>query len=215
MSKRFAIILALCVVLFGGFLIFAKKDANAPTSNAQPTNHTIGEGKSGVVLVEYGDFQCSACYVYEPVLQEIRTTYKEQITFQFRHFPLIDLHPNAMIASRAAEAADTQGKFWEMHDKLFENQDPNGKTGWVAEKDPTNTFIGFAKELGLDVEKFKTDLKSSAVNDRIQADIREGKAFGFTGTPSFTLDGKAIEKPADLDGFKKLIDEAIKAKTSQ
>lgn len=214
MSRRFAIILALCVVVFGGFLLFAKKDANAPTNGSvQPTNHTIGEGKSGVVLVEYGDFQCSACYAYEPVMKEIRSIYKEQISFQFRHFPLVQIHKNALVASRAAEAAALQGKFWEMHDKLYETQDPNGQTGWVAANDSTNMLADFAKELGLDVEKFKTDLKSSAVNDKIQADIREGQSLGFSGTPSFVLDGKAIEKPSDLEGFKKVIDEAIKAKS--
>lgn len=215
MSKRFAIILATCVVVFGGFLIFAKKDADAPTSNTQPTNHTIGEGKSGVVLVEYGDFQCPACYAYEPVMKEIRNIYKGQITFQFRNFPLVQIHKNALLASRAAEAADLQSKFWEMHDKLYETQDPSGKSGWVAVGDPTSIFVNYAKELGLDEEKFKTDLKSSTVNDKIQADIREAQKFGFSGTPSFTLDGKVLEKPSDLESFKKVIDDAIKAKTGQ
>ncbi len=218
MSKRFAFILVISVILFSGFLIFGKKDTNTPnnSSSSRPTNHTKGQGKSGVVLVEYGDFQCSACYAYEPVIKEIFSTYNEQITFQFRNFPLVQIHKNALVASRAAEAAALQGKFWEMHDKLYETQDPSGKTGWVVADDPVSYFAEIAAKLGMNVEKFKTDLKSSAVNDSIQADIKEGQALDFSGTPSFVLDGKRIEKnPADLQAFKKLIEDTIKAKTGQ
>ncbi|MBI1857224.1 thioredoxin domain-containing protein [Candidatus Saccharibacteria bacterium] len=218
MSKRFAFILVISVILFSGFLIFGKKDTNTPnnSSSSRPTSHTKGQGKSGVVLVEYGDFQCSACYAYEPVIKEIFSTYNEQITFQFRNFPLVQIHKNALVASRAAEAAALQGKFWEMHDKLYETQDPSGKTGWVVADDPVSYFAEIAAKLGMNVEKFKTDLKSSAVNDSIQADIKEGQALDFSGTPSFVLDGKRIEKnPADLQAFKKLIEDTIKAKTGQ
>jgi protein-disulfide isomerase len=218
-SKRFALILAILVILFGGFLIFGKKDANAPSgssSGTKPSNHVIGGGKSGVVLAEYGDFQCPACYAYEPTVQQLREKYKDQITFQFRHFPLIQIHKNAMAASRAAEAAGLQGKFWEMHDKLYETQDPEGKTGWVASSDPSSFFEEIAKELNLDITKFKADMNSATVNSTINADIKAGEELGADSTPTFVLDGKKIEQnPRDLESFSKLIDEAIKAKTGQ
>src|SRR5205814_6520589 len=113
---------------------FAKKDTKAPSNNngnssQQLTNHTRGQGKSGVVFTEYGDFQCPACYKFEPLMEQIRQKYDEQITFQFRNYPLVEIHKNALIAARAAEAASFQGKFWEMHDKLYQEQDPTGQSG--------------------------------------------------------------------------------------
>lgn len=216
MSNRFFLILiALIVLVVGGFVVLKKDEGGSSNSSTQPTNHVKGEGSSGVVLIEYGDFQCSACYQYEPVVKQIFETYQSQIKFQFRHFPIVSAHPNAFSASRAAEAAAKQGKFWEMHDKLFETQDPTGKTGWVASSNPLSIFEGFAEQLGLNVEQFKTDFASEEVNDLINADISAGKDVPAQGTPTFVLDGKKIDNPNSYEEFAKLIDEAIKAKTGQ
>ncbi len=217
MSKRFLIILLACVAIFFGIIFVSKREANAPNSGGgdsnQLTNHVIGGGKKGVTLIEYGDFQCPACYGYEPTMREIREKYKDDITFQFRHFPLVEIHQNALSASRAAEAAGLQGKFWEMHDMLYEAQDPNGKSGWSGSPNPTTFFEDFAAQLSLDVEKFKTDFRSDQTNRAVQNDRSEAKKLGFSGTPSFMLDGKKIEEPKnEVEFFSKLIDEAIKAK---
>lgn len=219
MSKRFLVILLAIAVVFGGILVATKNKKsstdNGNTQNSAVSNHVFSQGSSGVELVEFGDFQCSACYAYEPTMKQVREKYKDIITFKFRNFPLAQLHPNALIAARAAEAADMQGKFWEMHDMLYENQDPRGQSGWVAASDPTSFFKTFAVQLGLNEEQFLTDLRSSKTNDIVLADLEEAKKFGFDGTPSYTLNGQKIERPAaSLEEFSKIIDEAIKQKTT-
>lgn len=222
MSKRFLVILVALFTLFTGAIIISKnssnKNDNAANGNvkAQLSNHTTGEGQKGVTFVIYGDFQCSACYQYEPIMQQIRETYKNDVTFQFRHYPLSEIHLNAVAAARAAEAAGIQGKFWEMHDLLYQTQDPSGRTGWAASKTPNTFFEDFAKQLNLDVEKFKTDAASSSVNDTIQADRTEAKRLGFNSTPSFVLDDKEITNArVDFEFFKKLIDDSIASKAGQ
>lgn len=211
MGSRFGAILAACVIIFVGILVFKGNDANAPKdSNGNTvgaTEHLRGDGKKGVTLVEYGDFQCPACRAYYPIIEEVFEKYKGDITFQFRHFPLIQIHKNAMLAHRAAQAASNQNKFWEMYNLLYQNQ-----STWEGASDPTATFQGYAESLGLDMTKFNADVKSAATNDIINADIKEGQKLGATSTPTFILNGKKITNPGDLEAFSKLIEEAIKEK---
>lgn len=212
MGNRFVLVLAACVVLFFGLLIFNKKETNAPANNVAATNHTQGTG--AVRLIEYGDFECRGCYAYYPILKQVKEKYGDKITFQYRNFPLVQKHKYAMIAHRAAEAADKQGKFWEMHDLLFESQPQ-----WEAASnpsDPTPTFEAFATQLGLNIEQFKTDMASSAVNDLIQADIRAGQELRFSSTPSFVLDGTSLVDPRNtVEYFSEKIDAALAAKNQQ
>ena len=213
MSKQFIAILAILVLGFFGLLFFTKNDGNNSNSNGssgtcQTSNHTYGEGKSGVTLIEYGDFQCPSCGKYFPIVQQLKAKYKDQITFQFKHFPLVEIHQNALIAARAAEAAGLQNKFWEMHDLLFTNQ-----TAWSQNSSPTNYFEQYAKQLNLDVNKFNTDLTSQGVNSTIQADLKEAKDNGYDSTPTFILDGKKLDDAQPtVEYFSNKIDEAIKAK---
>lgn len=209
MNKSFWAVIAVIIIIFGGIVVFSKKDSTAPT-NAKPTNHLIGEGKSGVVLVEYGDFQCVFCGQYHPLIKQVVEKYKEQIHFQFRHLPLITSHQHALAAAKAAEAADKQGKFWEMYDLLFQNQ-----SVWSASEDATTYFQQYATQLNLDLAKYKADAVSEAVNDTVTADI---EAFKKTkermSTPTFFLEGKKITADS-LESFSKLIDKAIADKKSQ
>lgn len=212
MKSRFSLILIAAVVIFGGLLIFNKKDAKSPdgsSSNAsgQLTNHVRGDGKKGVTLTEYGDFECPACSAYYPIVEQVVEKHKSDITFQFRNFPLRQIHKNAMSAHRSAAAADRQGKFWEMYNLLYQNHDT-----WSQQTDATATFRGYAQSLGLDMTKYDTDFKSEAVNAEINADIAEGQKLGVNSTPTFFIDGKKIDNPRDLDAFNKAIDDAIKAK---
>ena len=207
MSNRFFITLLVVIALVVGIFAFTKQQKGAETT-AQPTTHTEGSGTSGVVLIEYGDYECPACGQYYPVVKQVAEKYKDQITFQFRNLPLVQLHKNAFAGARAAEAADNQGKFWEMHDLLYENQQT-----WSAASNPTTIFVGYAKQLGLDEAKFQTDMASQATNDKINADIAESKKLKASATPTFVLEGKKLEQnPSSLDEFNKLIDAAIKAK---
>jgi protein-disulfide isomerase len=212
MNKQFfAIIVVVIAGLVGVFaLTGGNKDKNGGSSSnstATATNHVTGAKDAKVTLVEYGDFQCPACKSYFPLVQELKTTYGDRVTFQFRHFPLVQIHPNAFVGARAAEAAGLQGKFFEMHDLLYENQDT-----WSKSSSPNTVLETYAQQLGLDVNKFKTDSASSVVADAINADVKAGQALGASATPTFVLNGKKIDQnPRSLDEFKKLLDDALSA----
>ncbi len=216
MSKQFLAIIAIIIVVLGGVFAFTNKDSGSSTSgsNAKPTSHVQGSTSSGVKFVEYGDYQCPYCSAYYPYVKQAVEAYKDKIQFQFSNLPLTSLHKNAFASARAAEAAALQGKFWEMHDKLYETQDTNGATGWTASSSPLDQyFVNYAKELGLDTTKFKTDYASSAVNDAINADLAAFKKTGAEqSTPAFFIDGKQINPGYSVEEFTKAFDAAIKAK---
>jgi len=210
MSKAFWAVIAVIVVVFGGIVLF-KNNAAAPSANssALATNHVTGDGKTGVKLLEYGDFQCPACYRYEPTVEQVIAKYKSDITFQFRNLPLLQVHQNAFAAARAAEAAALQNKFWQMHDLLYQ-----GQPTWGEAAKPQVYFDQYAAQLGLNVAQFTKDEASTKVNDIINADIAEFNKTGEdTSTPTFFLNGKKIAVTPDLDSFTKLIDAAIAQKT--
>jgi len=213
MSKRFLLVLLVIVVGLGGVFWLTRSKANAPssTANGQPTNHIRFKGSTGVTLLEYGDLQCPACGAYYPLIKQLETQYSSKVTFQFRHFPLNTIHPNAYAAARAAEAAGKQGKFFEMHDKLYENQQ-----SWSSASNPSIFFEDYATQLSLNLDQFRKDAASTEVNDTINADIKAGQAIGANSTPTFVIDGKKLEQnPQDYASFAKLLDDAIKAKTGQ
>ena len=213
MSKQFAIILAAIVVLFVG--IFAlnnhgtKSKTTTKNSSGTLSNHILGSPSTGVTLVEYGDYQCPYCEQYQPTLNAVTSEFKDQIQFQFRNFPLVNVHQNAFAAARAAEAAALQGKFWEMHDALYA---PADWQSWTVATDPTTFFSQYAKQLGLNVKQFKIDFASSAVNDIINADEAKGTELGVQGTPTFFLDGKMITIPNSVPAFEKIIKTEIAKK---
>lgn len=210
MNKRtIGIVIGIILAVIGFWYITQPADE----AKANPSNHTVGESSVGLVFTEYGDFQCPACGAYHPILKQVKELYKDRVVFQFRHFPLEALHPNARAASRAAEAAGNQGKFWEMHDYLFENQ-----SAWQETKDPVSLFESYAKIIGVaDTAKFTADYKSSEVNAVINADLEAGRALGASSTPTFVLDGKKLEEnpSASVEAFGKLLDEALVAKGGQ
>ncbi len=213
MTKRFALIMLAIIGIFIGILITSKDKASGPGTGIDPnqlTNHIVEAPKGVVTLTEYGDFACPACYQYYPLVEQIREKYKGQLSFQFRHYPLVEIHQNALVSAKAAEAADKQGKFWEMYKKLYENQPE-----WFRDNNPQRFFDEYAKQLEMDVQKFRDDMKSDEVNSLVQADRSDAKQQKFEGTPTFVLDGKRIDSPVNLEAFEKVIDDAIKAKQSQ
>lgn len=225
MDKRFWAIVGIIIVAFGGIIAMNNKNQDSPggkTGNeSKTTSHFAGKLDSKVTLTEYGDYQCSACKSFYPVTKQVKEKYADRVRFQFRNLPLTSLHPNAFAGARAAEAADMQGKFWEMHDLLYENQDPYGQSGWVASKDPlSDYFVKYAEQLGLNTATFKKDFASTAVNTRINADLDEFKATKEQlSTPTFFLNGKKIDSSRlldnqtppqpSLDAFSKVLDEAL------
>lgn len=204
MNKRVILIVVGLIIAVAGFLFLTKP---APEVNADPSNHTSGSGSTGVVLAEYGDFQCPACAQYFPILAQVKEKYKDYITFQFRHFPLESIHKNARAAGRAAEAASLQNKFWEMHDYLYQNQ-----AAWQEAGDPLSIFESYAQAIEIsDLEKFKTDMRSASVNAVISADLAVGRNLGASSTPTFILNDKILdENPSpSLEAFSQIIDQAI------
>lgn len=228
MDRRFLAILAGIVIIFVAVFAFSKNSGsnNGSTNNkssSKATNHVLGLNQKNVTLVEYGDYECPVCYSYYQPLKQVAEQFHNEIHFQFRNLPLTSIHPNAFSAARAAEAAGLQGKYWEMHDLLYENQDPNGASGWVASSKPLDYFTTFAQKIGLDVNKFKTDYASTKVNDAINADLA---AFNQTGqqmaTPTFFLNGKYLPNSnvvdssgrISVDKFAEAINNEIKKQAS-
>jgi len=153
-----------------------------------------------VILIEYSDFQCPACAAYYSMVKQIGKEFKN-VSVVYRHFPLSQ-HANARPAAQAAEAAGKQGKFWEMHDMLFENQ-----TIWSGLTSADETFNTYARTLGLDVEKFKTDFNSAEIKTKIEADYQSG-ADQIDGTPTFFLNDKKLQNPKNYDEFRSIIQQA-------
>ncbi|HEX8182864.1 MAG TPA: thioredoxin domain-containing protein [Candidatus Saccharimonadales bacterium] len=220
MDKRFlGLLVVIALVLTGIFFISNNKTAEAPSGpKGGLTDHIQGTASANVKLVEYGDFQCPACGRYHIPVKEVVEKYGSLISFQFRNFPLFSIHPNAIAGARAAEAADLQGKYWEMHDKLYEenyaqqiaqSQGKNYST-WLDASNPQSNFDNYASGLGLDLTKFRQDYKSKTTNDRVQADLREATRLGVDSTPTFYLNGKKISTPSPtLEAFSKVIDAEI------
>jgi len=222
MSKAFwAAIVIIIVVLVGVFHFTGKKDntSSNSSSKATVTNHVEGSTSTGVKLQEYGDYECPFCGQFYPIVKQVVDQYKDKIQFQFSNLPLTQIHRNAFAGARAAEAAALQGKFWEMHDQLYINQDPQGASGWVADTQDVldDYFVKFAQAAGVpDINKFKSDFASSQVNSAINADIAAFKKTGLDeSTPTFFLDGKQIHPTYDVTSFQKAIDAEIKQKTGQ
>ncbi len=220
MSKQFMAILAAIILIFVGIAVFGGKSntpSSSKSSSSTPTSHVEGQGKDGITLVEYGDYQCPYCGQYYPIVKQVQAEYNTQISFQFRNFPLVSLHPNAFAGARAAEAAGLQDKFWQMHDLLYEQNDAyyNGgepPNSWIGASDPTPYFNAFAQQLGLNVTQFKTDYASDTVNNLITADEAAGNKLGVNATPSFYLDGKAVSPGESVSAFEQLINAEIAKK---
>lgn len=185
---------------------------NSPPSQNQPTlpplaqfeiakdNHIRGDFNAPITLVEFSDFECPFCERHYPTMNKILEDYKGKVRLVYKHFPL-GFHPNAQKAAEASECVSEQGKFWEYHDKLFENQ----ATGYSLEK-----FKQWAKDLGLDSQKFNDCLDSGKYASRVQADYQEGLQKGVQGTPATFVNGKLVSGVLPYDNFKQIIDSVLK-----
>ena len=200
---------------YGGYRFF--QWINIPQPEATQTETEVvgdewikGNSEASGTLVEYSDFQCSACKNYAPLVKRLSEELPDDLRIVFRQYSLASIHRNAFASAKASEAAGKQGKFWEMHDLLFENQD-----SWSADSSPEDKFEGYASEIGLDIEQFKADYDSNEVKDAINEDITTANRLGFSSTPSFTLNGRKIENPKNYDAFKGLIEDEIRGYSIQ
>ena len=167
-------------------------------------DHVRGSLTAKVVVVEYGDFQCPACAAYASLLKQTYEIYKGQVAIVFRHFPLVEIHTNALAGASAAEAAGMQGKFFEMSDILYTNQ-----KDWSLLANTDDILNSYAKTLGLDVNKFQVDLKSKAVEDAVKAGREQAKSLGLSGTPTLFVNGKIIPLPNSGEEFQKVIEAEL------
>lgn len=173
---------------------------------AQPP-HSIGPENAPVILEEFGDFQCPPCGLLHPVLKTMEKEFGSQLRVVFRHFPLAQTHPHAVPAARAAEAAGMQGKFWEMHDMIFETQ-----RTWHGAFDARPIFESYAGKLGLDIPKYRRDLMSSTVDQRIALDGRRATALGVNGTPTLFMNGREVPfESLPTERLRPLIQAELKA----
>ena len=222
------------VVLVGGiaaFLLLSRKGDGGATNNSgfvtpqsgsaatpQTTQQTpAGDAglvrpnvkiSSPVVLEEYGDYQCPPCGALFPELKKIEAEYGDQVRFVFHHFPLEKVHKNALAAAHAAEAARLQGKFGPMHDRLYTNQ-----AAWKDMPDPRTAFIAYARELGMNAERFVADMDSARVDQTVKADFQRGQAAGVTGTPTVFIEGYQLRYEATtLDGIRRGINVMLQKK---
>jgi protein-disulfide isomerase len=151
------------------------------------TDHVQGNLDADLVIVEYGDYQCPYCGAAYPVLKKLLKKFSREVKFVFRNFPLSEMHEYALSAAIAAEAASLQDKFWEMHDAIYENQE---------NLDDLYLFK-LAEKIGLNMEKFKSDIQKEELNDRVDADFQGGVISGVNGTPSFYVNAKKFNGGAE------------------
>ncbi|HZS42803.1 MAG TPA: thioredoxin domain-containing protein [Candidatus Paceibacterota bacterium] len=217
MSKESIIITTIGVIflIVMGVLI-VKNSSSAPVttvSGDQQTlllgvnSHMTGSSSAKVTMVEFGDYQCPACGAAYPTIKNVTDFYQNNPNFNFifRNFPLPQ-HQYAKISAEAAEAAGAQGKYWQMHDLLYENQsawDPS------VTQDPLAVFVTYAEQLGLDVNKFKTDVQNNAHVDRINADLADVQKLGLDHTPTVYINGEEVDKNLTVAALKAKIDSLL------
>jgi protein-disulfide isomerase len=162
-------------------------------------DHVQGSAKAPVTLVEYGDYECPYCGEAYSVVKALQERLGDQMRFVFRNFPLAQAHPHAEHAAEAAEAAAAQGKFWEMHDMLYENQDA------LEDED----LVRYARALHLDVPRFVKEMEAGIYTERVREDFRSGVRSGVNGTPSFFINGARHDGAYDLASLLAAIEEAV------
>ncbi len=161
-------------------------------------DHTVGPADAPVTLVEYGDYQCPYCAAARPVLEELVERAAGKARLVFRHYPLDSVHPLAQRAAEAAEAAGAQGRFWEMHDRLFSHQ----------ERLQLDDILGDAQAIGLDVERFAEDLRDGVHAPAVQADVESAEHSGVQGTPTFFIGDERHTGPYDAATLARRLEAA-------
>ena len=201
-------------------LLRSQKSSNSandpsPPPGAEPLGaeppHVRGNANAPVTLEEFADFQCPSCGVYYPELKKIESEFGDRLRVVFRERPLIPPHEHALIAAQAAEAAGLQGRFWEMHDTLYENQ-----KAWSEARDLVPILVDYAKQIGLDTDRFMKDLNGEVVAARIFQDGKRAHALNVNGTPTFYVNGKeARDDSYSPDGLREMINAALRGNSAR
>ncbi len=216
MTKEAKVLIGVAAVVVAGGVLLAIFANPQPVDPGKPvdqqsllreTSHMTKQASAKVNIIEFGDFQCPACGAAHPIIKQMLDLYKDNsdVNFVFRNFPLDSIHPNAHISSEAAEAAGAQGKYWEMHDKLYEKQ-----SEWDTQPTPIDLFVRYAQEIGVpDVDKFRSEVSSRRYSEVINTDYADGEAAGVNSTPTFFINGEKNNKVLSLEEFKTKIDALL------
>jgi len=162
-------------------------------------DHAQGPADAPVTLVEYGDYECPYCGMAYPILKQVQAHFGDRLRFVFRNFPLENVHPHAQHAAEAAEAAADQGKFWEMHDRIFEHQKR------LRDED----LRAYAADEGLDADRFAVDLAGHTFAARVREDFMSGVRSGVNGTPTFFVNGVRHDGPWDAEDLIAAVERAL------
>lgn len=196
------------IILIIGAVIFLSKPEKTVTVDTtklvRENSLKTSTASAKLTIVEFGDYQCPACGLAHPGIKKAISDYPGQINFVFRHFPLAQ-HKNAEIAAQAVEAANIQGKVWEMHNKLYESQPE-----WENEANAVETFKKYAGEMGMDIEKFASDAASDPVKQKVKNDLTDGLALGVNATPTLYFNAVLYKGGVSYDNFKAEIEKYLK-----
>ncbi len=220
-TQRNIIIWAVAVVVVlvtAGLIVLGVMQPSTPNSSSNfvattaaaitAGDQTEGSPSAKVSIIEYGDFECPACGYIAPIVKQVVANYGDKILFVFRNYPLPQ-HPDAKIAAQAAEAAGLQGKYWQMHDMLYDKQ--NDWTTAAPADVVSKFFDGYASSIGINVTQFDKDINSSQVAKKVANDTASGTAASIDHTPTFFVNLKQIQNPTTYDQFKSVIDQALAA----
>ena len=169
-----------------------------------PTDHTIGPEHAPVTVVEYGDFECPHCKQATGTVKLMLSRFEQRVRFAFRHFPLEQVHPHALRAAEAAECAGGQGKFWPMHDSLFDHQ--------LHLKQPQ--LFEYARSLGLDMARFTAEMDDEVYLQRVREHQQGGNASGVRATPTFYVDGRLVDVSYGLHALLDAVEQALKVRAA-
>ncbi len=165
-----------------------------------PSDHALGAPTAHVELVEYGDYECPFCRRAQASVHDVVGRFRRELRYVFRHFPLSQVHPHALVAAQAAEAAGAQRKFWPMHEMLFEHQS-------ALEEDD---LASYAETIGLDVSRFLGEVRTGVHMPKVRSDFRSGVRSGANGTPTFFVDGARHDGGWDADALSGAIEHALR-----
>lgn len=222
-KKTWIIFVAVCVLVFGGLVFYSQRDKidvssvdtnsliAASDANGQIADHIDGNKDAKVTLIEYGDYQCPGCGAAHPKVKSLVEKYGDNIAFVFRNYPLTGIHPNARAAAAAVEAAGLKGKYWEMHNIMYESQNEWSE---VSADKRGELFKGYAEQAGVKGADYDAALseQSAKINSKISFDQALGRKVNVTGTPTFYLNGTLVDSATfdDEAKFEKAITDELR-----
>jgi len=212
--------LVLLAAIAGGWWFYSKSKTPGTASNKTPAPEknwsevfskappggspawSLGPASAAVTIEEFADFQCPTCAYMHPKVKEVRAAFGDRVRIIFRQFPLTQTHPYAYDAACATEAAGAQGKFWDMQNMIFTNQQT-----WANSQDARKIFLEYAKTLGLDVAKFADDMMGLTVKNKVDGDIQRGRAVSVSSTPAFYINSKPLG--GNLDSLQSEVEKEL------